>query len=142
MSAPALGSRRRAGWLVQSAVAVVAGAALWGAWLGWDRTSSYDVVTGTVQHPYVTLQVLGCALTVGLTTGALAARWSPVLVAVGVSAGFLLCWTAQAASTDSTGLYLVGAVLLALGLALGTGLSAAVGHLVGRLRVSADEEAP
>lgn len=53
------------------------GASIWVAWLGWDRRPSYDVVTGTVQTPYVTLQVLGCALTVGVVTAVLAARSRP-----------------------------------------------------------------
>jgi hypothetical protein len=48
--------RRPPGFVL--AVGFVLGALTWGAWLGWDRTASYDVVTGTVQSPYVTLQVL------------------------------------------------------------------------------------
>jgi hypothetical protein len=45
------------------ALGTALGTATWAAWLGWDRSASYDVVTGTVQAPYVTLQGLGCALT-------------------------------------------------------------------------------
>src|SRR5687768_245628 len=66
------------------------GALTWAVWLGCDRTASYDVITGTVQTPYVTLQVLGCALTVGVATAVLAAVWHPVAAAVGVSLGFWL----------------------------------------------------
>lgn len=117
----------------QAGVSVLAGAVVWAAWLGWDRTASYDVVTGTVQSPYVTLQVLGCALTVGVVTAVLAARWSPVAAAAGSSVGFLACWTVDAASQDDSGLFVIGALLLAMGLAAGTAVSAAVGHLVGLL---------
>jgi hypothetical protein len=117
----------------QAGLSVLAGALVWAAWLGWDRTASFDVVTGTVQSPYVTLQVVGCALTVGVVTGVLAARWSPSVAAAGVSVGFLACWTVDAASQDDSGLFVIGAVLLAVGLAAGTALSAAVGHLVGLL---------
>jgi hypothetical protein len=108
-------------------LAVVLGALTWGAWLGLDRTASYDVVTGTVQYPYVTLQVLGCALTVGVVTAVLAALGHPVAGASGTALGFWLGWTANAAATDDSGLFLVGAVFLAVGLALGTTVAAAVG---------------
>ena len=109
---------------------VVLGALTWAAWLGWDRTASYDVITGTVQKPYVTLQVLGCAVTVGAVTAVLAARWHPVAAAVGVGLGFWVVWTLWAAAHDATGLYLVGALMLAIGLAVGTTMAAAVGVVV------------
>ncbi|SNS17629.1 hypothetical protein SAMN06893096_102359 [Geodermatophilus pulveris] len=109
------------------AAGVLLGAVTWGAWLGWDRTASYDVVTGTVQTPYVTLQVLGCALTVGAVTAVLAARWHPVPGAAGVGSGFWLVWTVDAASRDDSGLFAVGAVMLAVGPALGTTVAAAAG---------------
>ena len=116
------------------AVALVCGAVLgaltWAAWLGWDRTPSYDVVTGTVQTPYVTLQVLGCALTVGVVTGFLAARSQPVAAALGVGLGFWVAWTLWAASTDGSGLYAVGSMMLAIGLALGTTIAAYLGVVV------------
>ena len=108
-------------------LAAFLGALTWAAWLGWDRTASYDVVTKTVQSPYVTLQVLGCALTVGALTAVLAARWRPVAGAAGVATGFWLGWTVDAASQDETGLFAVGAVFLAFGLAAGTAVAAAVG---------------
>jgi hypothetical protein len=106
------------------------GALTWAVWLGWDRTTSYDVITGTVQTPYVTLQVLGCALTVGVVTAVLAAVWHSAAAAVGVSLGFWLVWTAYAASQDGSGLYAVGSLMLAVGLAGGTALAASVGAWV------------
>ena len=104
------------------------GAVTWGVWLGWDRTASYDVVTGTVQYPYVTLQVLGCALTVGTVTAVLAALWPPVPGAAGIALGFWLVWTVDAASQDDSGLFAVGSMMLAVGLALGTTIAAALGR--------------
>lgn len=127
--------RRRS--LLAFVIAVVAGALLWAAWLGWDRTASFDVVTGTVQYPYVTLQVLGCALSVGVVVAAFAARLRPVTGAAGVAVGFWLVWTVDAASKDETGLFGVGALLLAAGLALGTTVAAAVGVGVGAVVRSA-----
>ncbi len=119
--------------VVAFVVAAVLGALVWGAWLGWDRTASYDVVTGTTQDPYVTLQVLGCALTVGVVVALLAARRFPLTGAGGVAAGFWVAWTVQAASSDDSGLFVVGAALLAVGLALGTAVAAGVGLGAGAL---------
>jgi len=107
--------------------AAVLGAATWASWLGWDHTASYDRITGTVQSPYVTLQVLGCALTVGLVVAVLAARRSPLTGAGGVALGFWVPWTVDAAANDDSGLFAVGAVLLAFGLAAGTTVAACVG---------------
>ena len=108
-------------------VGALLGALTWGAWLGWDRTPSYDVVTGTVQTPYVTLQVLGCALTVGLVTAVLAVLWHPVAAAAGVALGFWLVCTVDAAFRDDSGLFVVGSVMLAVGLAVGTAVAAGLG---------------
>lgn len=103
------------------------GAVTWGVWLGWDRTASYDVVTGTIQSPNVTLQVIGCALTVGTVTAVLTALGHPVAGTAGVALGFWSVWTVDAASRDDSGLFAVGSILLALGLALGTSVAAALG---------------
>lgn len=122
--------RNRRPAIIIMTVAAVLGALIWGAWLGWDTTASYDVITGTVQDPYVTLQVLGCALTVGVVTAVLAGRGHPAAAAAGVSLGFWLGWTTHAAATDGTGLYLVGSMILAIGLAGGTTLAALAGTLL------------
>ncbi len=105
----------------------VLGALCWLAWLGWDRSASYDVVTDSVQTPYVTLQVLGCALTVGIATTVLAACTYSLPAAAGVSLGFWLAWTMDAASQDDSGLFAVGSVMLACGLAAGTAVAASLG---------------
>ncbi len=120
-------SRRPA---VALGLGAVLGALTWAVWLGWDRTASYDVISGTVQDPYVTLQVLGCALTVGLLTAGLAARWHPAAAATGVTLGFWLVWTLHARSSDASGLYALGSGMLAVGLGAGTAVSAAVGAWV------------
>lgn len=129
--APGTEGRRPTSTSSRLGLAVLAGLAVWAAWLGWDDTTSYDVVTRQDESPYVTLQVLGCALTVGVVTALLARRWSPVVAATGVSAGFWWAWTAWAAASDSTGLFLIGAIGLALGLAAGTSFAAFVGAVLG-----------
>ena len=124
-------STGRSGAALAGATAL--GALTWASWLGWDHTASYDRMTGTVQSPYVTLQVLGCALTVGLLVAVTSALGHPVTGAGGVALGFWVPWTIDAASRDQSGLFAVGAVLLALGLAAGTTVAALVGAGVGVL---------
>lgn len=119
------------------AVAAVLGTAIWASWLGWDRTASYDRITGTVQDPYVTLQVLGCAMTVGLVVAVLAARQRPLTGAGGVALGFWVPWTVDAATQDDSGLFAVGALLLAIGLAVGTTVAAVIGIGAGAARRAA-----
>jgi hypothetical protein len=120
------------------ALGTVLGAATWAAWLGWDRTASYDVLTGSVQTPYVTLQVLGCALTVGVVTAVLAGRWHAGAAAAGMTLGFWLAWTVDAALHDGSGLFVIGSVMVAAGLAGGTALAAALGAGVRRRREAHD----
>jgi hypothetical protein len=72
--------------------------------------------------------VLGCASTVGIVTAVLAALWPPVPGAAGVALGFWLAWTVDAASQDDSGLFAVGSMMLAVGLALGTTAAAALGR--------------
>lgn len=114
----------------QFGMSVLAGAVLWGAWLGWDTTASYDVVTRQVESPHVTLQVLGCAVAVGVVAAVLGTRWWWAAVVGGVSVGFWLPWTAQAGASDPTGLYLAGAFALAIGLGAGTSFAVFVGRVL------------
>lgn len=109
--------------------AAAAGVLVWVAWLGWDDTASIDVVTRQVESPYVSLQVLGCALSVGVLTAVLARWCSPVASACGVSAGFWFAWTAWAAN-DETGLFMIGALMLGAGLLVGTAFTAFVGYVL------------
>lgn len=121
-------SSSRFAFLFQFVASALLGAATWLAWLGWDRTASYDVVTDSVQSPYVTLQVLGCALTVGIVTAVLAARWTPFTCAAGVGVGFWSVWTVDAASQDVTGLFAVGSMMVGVGLTVGTLAAASAGR--------------
>lgn len=105
------------------------GAATWAAWLSWSYGYYVDPAVGTYQGPYRPPQVIACALTLAAVTVAGSALRNPILAASGLSVGFCLAWTVQAGSTDETGTYLVGALLL-VGVSLGTGLCALLGHLV------------
>ena len=96
-------------------------AAMWFAWLGWDH--EYYQVDGVAQGPYRAWQVLGCALSIS-TAAVLAYLWAPSVWAVFVLAaaadiGFAIPWALNAASTDESGLWVVGLLFLLVGSGLG-----------------------
>lgn len=119
-------SWRSSGWSGFT-LALILGAGTYAAWLAWDTQYYFDADVGAYQGPYRPAQVVGCALTFGLLTATLALLWRPVLVAAGMSLGFWLLWTVQASAKDETGLFIVGSMLLSIGLAAGSALAGAIG---------------
>ena len=113
-------------------VALVSIAAWWG-WLGWDDEYQVDPVTGVASEPYEAWQVVGCVLTLLVLAVVGGALWRPLLVALVMTLAFTSTWTAWAAAEDETGLFLVGAVLVLLGTAVGSVLLALLGSAVRRL---------
>ncbi len=93
------------------ALAVFA-ALMWLAWLGWD--DDYYTVDGVQQGPYRAWQVIGCGLSicVGAVAALVRARRGAVLLAAAASVGFAIPWGVYAASTDDSGLWVVGLVML------------------------------
>jgi hypothetical protein len=115
----------RAARLMGTAVALgLFAAAMWFAWLGWDR--EYYLVDGVSQGPYRTWQVLGCGLSivVGSVVAYLRVRsvWAIFVLAAAADIGFAVPWTLDAISTDDTGLWAVGLLFLLVG--VGSGLVA------------------
>lgn len=104
-------------WIVGGVLALVA-AALWGAWLGWDR--EYQVVDGNQTGPYTAWQVVGCGACVVVATvvARYFARHRSALLVLPVAAmiGFTVPWTIDAATSDDSGLFMVGAIMLAFGI--------------------------
>jgi hypothetical protein len=102
--------------------------AVWWAWLGHDTEKQLDPVTLSETGPYSTAQVIACVLSLGLlaAVGGLLVR--PWLVMATMTVAFTAAWTVQAAATDDSGLWLVGAVLVAGGTAAGTMLVSTVAH--------------
>lgn len=98
------------------ALAIVT-AAMWFAWLGWD--DEYYFVDGVAQGPYRAWQVIGCGLCIAAASvvAYLWTRgWTPVFVlAAAAVVGFAVPWTVHAASTDDSGLFVVGLGLLLVG---------------------------
>jgi hypothetical protein len=94
---------------------------MWFAWLGWDHT--YYDVGGVPQGPYSAWQVIGCCLSIG--AGAVFALvWVRQSVAIFILAsaaviGFAIPWSAEAARTDESGLWVVGLLYLLVGGSLG-----------------------
>jgi hypothetical protein len=95
----------------------------WLAWLGWDTDKDLDPVTGRETGPYTVAQVAGCALTliVLLVVAVLAGlpRWT---AAATVTVSFTVAWAVGAAVRADDGLFLIGAPLLAIGMAAGTAI--------------------
>lgn len=98
----------------------VFGAAMWGAWLGWDHT--YYKVDGVDQGPYRAWQVLGCglAIAVAVVLTYLRTRRPETIWAYSVAGcvGFAVPWAIDA-SSDPTGLWAVGLFFLLAGGILG-----------------------
>ncbi len=95
-------------------VLAVVAAALWFAWLGWD--DEYHLVDGVAQGPYRAWQVVGCAVCVGAAAVLAFLRapgaWAVVVLAGAAVLGVAVPWAVDAASSDESGLWVVGLVLL------------------------------
>jgi hypothetical protein len=111
--------------LVGAVVMAGATAGAWWAWLGRDTTYQVDPRTGVTSGPYEQFQVVGCVLTL-LLLAVLGAILLPVwLMPVVMTACFTVCWSVDAASRDTTGLWGVGSIMVLFGLAAGTVTAAA-----------------
>lgn len=110
----------------------VLSAGTWFAWLGWDTTYDIDA-DGNQTGPYEAWQVIGAAVTLLVLTVLGALRLGTLPTALGVGIGFTAGWVATSAATDDSGLWVIGAVLVAFGVFLGAyGAAAAVEALTKR----------
>ncbi|RAO22429.1 hypothetical protein [Micromonospora noduli] len=105
---------------------------VWILWLGWDTEYTVDAQTGASSGPYEPRQVIGCVLTLVVLAALAATRLSPWLVAPVMTVAFTAAWSWRAASTDDSGLWVVGAVLVLVGMAVGSALVSLVGRRVGQ----------
>lgn len=117
-------------------IAALLGAAAWWVWCGFD-TTYYPEGTG---GPYTTWQVVcsGASFLAIVVVGTVLSRRQnvaigPLLVSAGAMAGYWLSWTIQAAFYDDSGLFAVGAILLGIGLLLGTAVGVGLGFLLSAL---------
>ncbi|WP_243884684.1 hypothetical protein [Cellulomonas fengjieae] len=118
-SVPGGSPRGRVSVASRTALVAVLSAACWFAWLGWDTTYQTDPATGVASGPYEAWQVLGCVLSlaavVALGSLVLGPWWTVLTVTVAFTIAFSVT-----ASSDETGLWGVGALLVAFGVAAGS----------------------
>lgn len=116
-------------WAFVALIALLS-AGLWFGWFAWDTEYQYDAAAGRMVGPYAIWQGVGAFLC-GIVVAALAYQILHFVVALLVlPASFTFAWISTAAATDVTGLWLVGAILVAFGTTVGTammlGIAAAV----------------
>ncbi|MEU5903427.1 hypothetical protein ABZ780_03510 [Micromonospora sp. NPDC047467] len=114
----------------------VATVGVWLLWLGWDTEYTVDPETNSTSGPYEPWQVIGCVVTLVLLAALAGMRLSPWLVAPVMTVAFTAAWSWQAASTDDSGLWAVGAVLMLIGMAAGSTAVSLAGRRIGRRRAS------
>lgn len=99
------------------------GALVWAIWLSWGFDGTYPA-----------WQVAACGITAVAATALGAWRLGPVPavleVALPMAVGLTGAWTLWARA-DETGLYAVGAILMALGTGVGLSAVAAIASIVG-----------
>ncbi|MEU7851326.1 hypothetical protein AB0B74_23845 [Micromonospora parva] len=122
------GTRALLGVLFLAAATVGA----WLLWLGWDDEYTVDSQTGATSGPYDPWQVIGCVLTLVLLAALAGTRLSPWLVAPVMTVAFTTVWSWRAASTDDSGLWVVGGILVLVGMAAGSTLVSLAGRRIGR----------
>lgn len=106
--------------LAGAALLAVATVVTWYAWLGHDTEYQVDAA-GNQSGPYTTMQVAGCVLTLAaLLVAAVLLRVHPLMAAAAMTLAFTVAWTANAAASDETGLFLVGTILVFICMAAGT----------------------
>lgn len=104
----------------------------WLAWLSWNTGYRIDPETGARSGPYAVWQVAGCVLTLAVVAAAGGWWLSPWLVAPVMAVAFTVPWAVQAASIDGSGLWAVGATLVLIGTAAGSGVVSLGTHLLHR----------
>jgi hypothetical protein len=106
---------------VLGAIATAAAAvAAWWVWLGWDAERRLDPVTQVESGPFEAWQVVGFVLTLVLLAVLAALVVAPWLVAPAMTLAVTGAWSVWAAGGDDSGLWVVGAVAVFLGSAVGS----------------------
>ena len=112
-------------WASVALIAVLS-AGLWFGWFAWDTEYQYDAATGRMGGPYAVWQGVGaflCSIVVVWFASRLL-RFAVALLVI--PASFTFAWITTAAATDVTGLWIVGAVLIAFGTTVGAAAMLAI----------------
>ncbi len=115
---------------VGAVLLALASAACWFGWLAWDRSYQVDPATGVASGPYDAWQVIGCALTLVGVTMVATTRLPPRIVIPLVPVAFTAAWSFTAATTDTQGLWPIGAALVLLGTLAGTTVATTLSMLL------------
>lgn len=124
-------ARESADRLISSAALVLLTASCWCGWMAWDHTYQTDPGTGITSGPYQPWQVIGCIVCLFVLGVGATVRLPVWLVVPIMSVTFTAAWSATAvANSDGAGLWVVGAMLVFVGMLAGTvivsGLTAVV----------------
>jgi hypothetical protein len=92
--------------------------------MGWDTEYQVDPVTQSSSGPYEPWQVIGCVVTLLALAIAGALRLSPWTVIATMTIAFTGAWVVSAARSDDSGLWAIGAILVAIGMAGGSAITA------------------
>lgn len=128
--------------LVASVVLAFLAASCWWGWMAWDHSYQVDPAAGETSGPYEAWQVIGCVLCLVAVCVVGTVRLPVWLVVPIMTVAFTGAWSWTAAGVDSSGLWLVGAVFVLVGMLVGTvmvsGLAAAV-RVAGSVGVSTSQ---
>lgn len=117
---------RVASRLVGIVVLALLAASCWWGWMAWDRSYQVDPATGDASGPYEAWQVIGCVLSL-VTVCVFATTRLPVwLVVPMMTVAFTGAWSWTAVGVDDSGLWLVGAVYVFVGMFVGTAMVSGV----------------
>ena len=115
---------RRIGASVRiGAVLAAASLANYLAWLGWDQERDVEP-DGSLSGPYQPWQVAGLVIVLGILAALAGRRGHPKVGTLGIAGVMWLAWSIDAAMSDDSGLWAVGAVMLFPAVFLGVGLVA------------------
>lgn len=109
-------------------------ASCWWGWLAWDNEYQVDPATGVASGPYEAWQVIGCVLCLLVIAVLAALRLPPIAVIATMSVSFTAAWTWTASRADDTGLFGVGAILVAIGMVGATGVVVPLVHALASAR--------
>lgn len=116
--------------LLGSVMLAFLAASCWWAWMAWDHSYQVDPATGETSGPYEAWQVIGCVLCLVLV-GVVATMRLPVWIVVPImTVGFTGAWSWTATGVDDSGLWLVGAVYVFVGMFVGTAMVSGVTAVV------------
>lgn len=92
-------------------------------WLGWDQEKVVEP-DGSLSGPYESWQVVGLVIGLGVLAVLAGRLGLPKIGTLGVAGAMWLCWSVNAAMSDESGLWGVGALMLLPAVLLGVGLVA------------------